>query len=142
MLIDYASINRRDIADLALRVVALPEYDHDRERMTDDIRSAARELFPDTEAFGYGHVAYAAASDALNLARCASDYWNEYVLMCERVAQLKRAYRDNAHNPMARYEAWCQLGWAREYRDQVKARALECARDLMAVDSEAFLKRV
>lgn len=142
MLSDYAHINRRDVASLALSAAALPEYDYDRERLEGSVSNALNEVFPFELEYGYGTVAHAANGAALHLATIAAEYWNEYVRTCERVETLKRDYRNAMHTPVHRYQLWCDLTWAREYRDACKRCAIETVSALMEVDTEVFLNRL
>lgn len=139
MPIDRDQINRSDVATMALQAESLPSYDYDRETLQWDISRALIEVFPRTERYAYGNVAYDASQAATHLASLAAEYWREYVDTCERVQKIKRDYRNATHDAMARYQAMVDLSWAREYRDRVKACALRAVRDLMKVDTEAFL---
>ena len=141
MLIDANKINRRDVAEVALTLTTLPDYDEDRSWLSADLHNATREAFPYTLEYG-DHVAYAAASEAARLARTAARMWREYGYQAHRAERLKRDYRNAAHDARARYEAMRDLGWARESRDLARAQAIDAVRLLMGVDMPAYAEGI
>jgi hypothetical protein len=143
MSIDYANVNRRDVAELALHAAAMPDYAPERAWIATDINNELYAMFPshgdDAERYGYGHVLYAAETHVTSLATSVAWAWGEYQDAASRFECAKRSFEAATHDAHARYDAMCRMKWTREYRDQSKARALEMARELLAFDREGFM---